>query len=162
MAIPVAGTGVHVGEPPKGGESTPFDLARTIAATYQDHLAVPSSTTRCGLGRLGAKPSTACELAPVTGRPGYQRPIVSVCVLGDAPGMYRDIAIAYLWLVVLWTLGSWAEFYLGIPTFVGFTLGLIVANAIVARAFLRRRRQTAAVGDASVPSRVEVGPTVHA
>lgn len=76
--------------------------------------------------------------------------------------MYRDIAAAYLWLAVFWTLGSWAESYLGIYEFVGFIVGLAVALAIVTRAFLHRRRQAAAVAVAPVPSRVEVGPTVPA
>ena len=79
--------------------------------------------------------------------------------------MYRDIAAAYLWLAVFWTLGSWAEAYLGINEFVGFMLGLMVALAIVTRAFVRQRRlATAAVPAAETASsaRVEVGPVVHA
>jgi hypothetical protein len=78
--------------------------------------------------------------------------------------MYRDIAAAYLWLAVFWTLGSWAEAYLGIHEFVGFMLGLVVALGIVTRAYARQRRlATAAVSSAeSTPSRVEVGPAVHA
>ncbi len=98
---------------------------------------------------------------PVT-TPGYQRPIAPRVLLGDAPGMYRDIATAYLWLAVFWTLGSWAEAYFGVYEFVGFMLGLAVALAIVTRAFVRQRRLTTSVVEAPVPARVEVGPTVHA
>ena len=79
--------------------------------------------------------------------------------------MYRDIAAAYLWLAVFWTLGSWAEAYVGINEFVGFMLGLMVALAIVPRAFVRQRRPaTAAVTapETASAARVEVGPIVHA
>jgi hypothetical protein len=78
--------------------------------------------------------------------------------------MYRDIAAAYLWLAVFWTLGSWAEAYLGINEFVGFMLGLAVALGIVTRAFVRQRRLATAAAPAteSTNARVEVGPVVHA
>ena len=78
--------------------------------------------------------------------------------------MYRDIAAAYLWLAVFWTLGSWAEAYLGIYEFVGFVLGLVVALGIVMRAYARQRRLANAAVPAteSTASRVEVGPAVHA
>ncbi len=79
--------------------------------------------------------------------------------------MYRDIAAAYLWLAVFWTLGSWAEAYLGINEFVGFMLGLMVALAIVTRAFVRQRRlatATVPATETASAARVEVGPAVHA
>jgi len=79
--------------------------------------------------------------------------------------MYRDIAAAYLWLAVFWTLGSWAEAYVGINEFVGFALGLVVALGIVTRAFARQRRlaamPTPAVEKPKAP-RVDVGPVAHA
>ncbi len=75
--------------------------------------------------------------------------------------MYRDIAAAYLWLAVFWTLGSWAEAYLGVNEIWGFVLGLVVANAIVVRAYRRQRRL--AVAAVPVPAtRGEVGSPVHA
>ena len=78
--------------------------------------------------------------------------------------MYRDIAAAYLWLAVFWTLGSWAQAYLGVYEFVGFMLGLVVALGIVMRAYARQRRLANAAVPAteSTASRVEVGPAVHA
>ena len=79
--------------------------------------------------------------------------------------MYRDIAAAYLWLAVFWTLGSWAEAYAGLNEFVGFALGLAVALGIVTRAFVRERRRAAApvpAVESTAASRVEVGPVAHA
>ncbi len=75
--------------------------------------------------------------------------------------MYRDIAAAYLWLAVFWTLGSWAEAYLGVNEIWGFVLGLVVANTIVVRAYRRQRRLAAAAAPAPA-TRVEVGPAVQA
>lgn len=75
--------------------------------------------------------------------------------------MYRDIAAAYLWLAVFWTLGSWAEAYLGVNEIWGFALGLVVANAIVVRAY-RRQRRLALAAVADTATRVEVGSAVHA
>jgi hypothetical protein len=79
--------------------------------------------------------------------------------------MYRDIAAAYLWLAVFWTLGAWAEAYVGINEFVGFALGLVVALGIVTRAFVRQRRRAAMPPQAvesNAASRVDVGPVAHA
>jgi hypothetical protein len=79
--------------------------------------------------------------------------------------MYRDIAAAYLWLAVFWTLGSWAEAYVGLNEFVGFALGLAVALGIVTRAFVRQRRLAAMpppVIESKAASRVDVGPVAHA
>jgi steroid 5-alpha reductase family enzyme len=75
--------------------------------------------------------------------------------------MYRDIAAAYLWLAVLWTLGSWAEAYVGVNQIWGFVLGLVVANALVVRAYRRQRRLAVAAVPAPA-ARVEVGPVVPA
>jgi hypothetical protein len=79
--------------------------------------------------------------------------------------MYRDIAAAYLWLAVFWTLGSYAEAYFGVYEFVGFVLGLVVALGIVTRAFVRQRRLATANIESPAPTgaaRAEVGPAVHA
>ncbi len=56
--------------------------------------------------------------------------------------MKRAVIAGVLWYVALWNAGGAAQFFFGVPVLVGMTAGVVVAVAIVASAWRRRRLAT--------------------